>query len=204
MRRIAWGLAALLAAMPAAAQTLIEEWPSIAAPPAPALRDVTLDPATTAVLMLDFMPGNCGRRPRCVASLPRVAPLLAEARRRGALVVHSITANTAVADILPPVAAREGEPWVQAGPNKFLGSQLAEILRERRIRTVVVLGTAAQGAVLHTASHAALTGLEVVLPVDGMSADTAWPEQYVAWHMANAPSIGVRTTLTTAARIAWR
>ena len=173
-------------------------------PAGAALRDVTLDPATTALLMLDFMPANCGRRPRCVASLAHVAPLLAEARARGALVVHSIFANTTVADILPAVAARQGEPWVQAGPNKFLGTRLAEILRERGIRTVVVVGTASNGAVLATAAHAALSGLDVVLPVDGMSAEAPFAEQYVAWHMANGPSVAPRTTLTAAGRIGWR
>jgi len=204
MRRVAAGLVMLLATMPAGAQSIIEEWPSVSAPAAPALRDVTLDPATTALLMLDFMPANCGRRRRCLDSLARVAPLLEAARGRGALVVHSITANTTPGDILPPVAAREGEPWVQAGPNKFLGTRLAEILRERGIRTVVVVGTAAQGAVLNTAAHAALTGLEVVLPLDGISAEDAWPEQYVAWHMANAPGVSPRTRLTTAGRVGWR
>jgi nicotinamidase-related amidase len=201
---VAMALAAGAAMVPARAQTLIEAWPTVALPPAPELRAVTLDPATTALLMLDFMPSNCGRRPRCVASLPRVAELAAAARARGAAVVHSVINNTTPADILPQVAAAPGEPWVLAGPNKFLGSELEAILRGRGIRTVIVVGTAAHGAVLNTAAHAALRGFDVVLPVDGMSADTAWPELYVAWHMANGPSIGPRTTLTETGRIGWR
>ena len=201
---IAVAVAACVFAAPARAQMLVEEWASIAAPPAPALRDVTLDPATTALLMLDFMPSNCGRRPRCVASLPAVAGLLAAARGRGAAVVHSIVNNTTAADILPQVAAAPGEPAVLSGPNKFLGTELEAILRARGIRTVIVVGTAAHGAVLNTAAHAALRGFDVVLPVDGMSADTAWPEQYVAWHMANGPGVGPRTTLTATGRIGWR
>ena len=41
---------------------------SVKAPAAPALKPVTVDPKTTALLMLDFMKQNCGKRPRCVAS----------------------------------------------------------------------------------------------------------------------------------------
>ena len=50
------------------------------APPAPALKPVTVDPKTTALLMLDFMNQNCGKRPRCLASIPAMKKLLADAR----------------------------------------------------------------------------------------------------------------------------
>jgi len=48
---------------------------------------------------------------------------------------------------------------------------LEKILNDKGIKTVVVAGTAAQGAVLNTASQAALRGLRVIVPVDGMSAE---------------------------------
>ena len=64
------------------------------------------------------------------------------------------------------------------------------------IQTVIVVGTAAHGAVLYTASEAALRGFKVIVPVDGISADIPYAEQYVAWHMLNAPRIGAQSTLT--------
>jgi nicotinamidase-related amidase len=75
-------------------------------------------------------------------------------------------------------------------------TDLEKILKDRGIETVIVMGTAAHGAVLFTASGAALRGMRVIVPVDGMSADPAYPEQYTAWHLANAPAVGARTTLT--------
>ena len=57
-----------LAASAASAQTIIDEWATVTAPPAPALKPVTLDPKTTALLMLDFVAPNCTQRPRCMAS----------------------------------------------------------------------------------------------------------------------------------------
>ncbi len=191
------------AVAPAAAQTIVDEWAAVAASPpaAPELRAVTVEPGTTALLMLDFMSQNCGRRPRCLASIPKVRRLLTEARARGVPVVHSVIANTTTADIIPDVAAAPDEPWVRAGPNKFLGTELEAILRARGVRTVIVVGTAAHGAVLNTASHAALLGMAVVVPVDGVSAEAAYPEQYTAWHLANALGVSARTTLTTTDRI---
>jgi nicotinamidase-related amidase len=58
------------------------------------------------------------------------------------------------------------------------------------------MGTAAHGAVLYTASAAALRGLKVIVPVDGMSANTTYPEQYTAWHLVNAPVVSANVTLT--------
>jgi nicotinamidase-related amidase len=48
---------------------------------------------------------------------------------------------------------------------------LEKILNDKGIKTVVVAGTAAQGAVLNTASQAASRGLRVIVPLDGMSAE---------------------------------
>ncbi len=178
------------------ADNIVQEWSRVNTPPPPELKSVTVDPRTTALLMLDFMNQNCGQRPRCVASLPAVQKFLAEARSKGATVVHSIVANTTTANIRSEVAAAPNEPWDQSGPDKFMRTDLEKILKDRGIETVIAMGTAAHGAVLFTASGAALRGMRVIVPVDGMSADPAYPEQYTAWHLANAPAVGARTTLT--------
>ncbi|MBZ0141143.1 MAG: cysteine hydrolase [Pseudorhodoplanes sp.] len=187
--------ASVALAGPARAQSVIDEWAGVQAPPSPPLKPVTVDPKTTALLMLDFMNQNCGRRPRCVASLPAVKKLLAAARASKAPVVYSLIANTTAADVMADVAPATGEPSVLSGPNKFLRTELDRILKDRGVQTVIVVGTAAHGAVLNTASHAAFTGYGVIVPVDGMSADP-YAEQYVAWHLVNAPGVSARTTLT--------
>lgn len=203
VRKAAFALVAAgsLAAGCPHAQTIIEEWPGISAPPPPEVKMVTVQPKTTALLMLDFMNQNCGKRPRCVASVPKVKTLLGKAREQGVTVVYSLIANTTTADVIADVAPREGEPAVQSGPDKFLRTDLERILKDKGIQTVIVIGTAAQGAVLQTGGHAALLGLNVVLPVDGVSAETPYAEQYTAWHFANAPGLANRATITTLDRI---
>ena len=44
--------------------------------------------------------------------------------------------------------------------------------------------------------EAAFRGIKVVIPVDGMSAENTYFEQYTAYHMANAPGVGQQTTIT--------
>ena len=195
-------LLALLAALgavtvaPARAQTIIDEWASIKTPPPPALKPVTVDPKTTALLMLDFMNQNCGKRPACVASIPAVKKLLGEARTAKASVVYSIIANTTTADVIKDVAPEQGEPYVQAGPDKFLRTDLEKILKDKGIDTVIVTGTASNGAVLFTGAGAAMRGLKVIVPVDGMSAAEPYADLTTAYTFATAPSVSAKSTLT--------
>src|SRR6202030_3402961 len=69
----------LVSPVASSAQTIIDEWSSVKAPPAPELRDATIAPKTTALLMLDFVKQNCNEkvRPRCPATLPAAKQLLA-------------------------------------------------------------------------------------------------------------------------------
>jgi nicotinamidase-related amidase len=95
------------------------------------------------------------------------------------------------------VAPLEGEPIVKAPADKFFKTDLEKILNDKGIKTVVLVGTAAQGAVLNTASQAAFRGLQVIVPVDGMSAENTYFEQYTAHHLTTAPGVGQQVTLTS-------
>jgi nicotinamidase-related amidase len=188
----------MLAQPPLAAQNIIDEWMSVKIPPAPELKSVTVNPKVTALLILDFNKQTCNaeRRPRCIASIPKVHKLLTEARAKGVFVVYSLSSGATPADIAKELAPQGGEPVVTSGPDKFLGTDLEKILKEKNVKTVIVVGTAAHGAVLYTASGAALREMQVIVPVDGMSAEGLYPEQYTAWNLANAPRVSAQVTLS--------
>jgi nicotinamidase-related amidase len=189
----------------ARADTIIDDWANVQAPPPPELKPVTVDPKTDALLLLDFNgfdapasgPCNRAQRPLCLASLPKVKAALDAARAHHVLVVYSETPKAKPLDIWPDVAPLDGDPIVRSGPDKFIGTDLADLLAGKGIKRIIVTGTAAEGAVLYTASDAALHGMSVVIPVDGMSSSTLYAEQYVAWHMTHAPGVGPKTVLTT-------
>jgi nicotinamidase-related amidase len=183
---------------PLPAQNIVDEWQTVKAPSAPELKPVTIDFKVTALLMLDFNKQTCNpeRRPRCISSIPSVEKLLKYARDKGVFVVYSLSAGAAPADIAKELAPLGNEPVVASGPDKFLGTDLEKILKEKNIKTVIAVGTAAHGAVLYTASGAALRDMQVIVAVDGISAESLYAEQSAAWILANAPRISANVTLT--------
>jgi nicotinamidase-related amidase len=202
MKRHLIAAAAVLAALVLPAQAdVVDEWASIKAPPAPALKEVKVDPKTTALLMLDFMKQNCGKRPRCIATLPAMKKLLGEARAAKVPVIYSTIANSTIADVMPEVAAQATEPHVQSGPNKFRNTDLEKILKEKGITTVIVTGTAANGAVLQTAVGAIGRGMNVIVPVDGLSSVDAYDDLATVYTFAKAPALSVKATLTRSGMI---
>ncbi|MCW8306113.1 cysteine hydrolase [Acidiphilium sp. PA] len=194
------GAAILGGAPPAArANDLIRNWARITAPPAPLVHKVTLDPKTTALLLLDFVTQTCSNanRPQCVATIPAVRTLLATARANHATIIYSYVLSGTKADINAALKPRPGEASVQSGPDKFLHTNLARILRRNGIKTVIVTGTAAEGAVLATASEAAYRNYTVIVPYNGMSSTHPYAEQYVAWDLLNAPATSQHTIFTS-------
>jgi nicotinamidase-related amidase len=192
------------------AQDIIDDWEKVQVPPPPELKKVTVDPMTTALLVMGFVVDSCNdqRRPRCAATIPHVKKLLVEARAHGVLIMHSVPTNNPSGDfIVKDLAPLPGEPIIPPnGPNKFLpfdlefnrypGFDLESVFKDRGIKTIMTVGTQVQTAVLHTAAEAALRGYKVIVPVDGMSGDSLYPEQYTAWHLTHTQRIMQQVTLT--------
>jgi nicotinamidase-related amidase len=199
------GIAGVLAALtgliiPAAqAESVIDEWATVKAPSPPELKPVTIDAASTALIVMDISTQSCTaeKRPRCVATLPKVQKLIGEARAKGVFVLYTLAGTSKRTDIVKEIAPLEAEQSLSgAGPDKFVGSDLDTILKGKNIKTLITVGTAAEGAVLHTAAGAAFRGYDVVVPVDGMSSTNPYAEQYTAWHLTNAPRLPDHVKLT--------
>ncbi|MGA1790580.1 MAG: cysteine hydrolase family protein [bacterium] len=180
-------------------KTVIELWENIKAPAPVELKAVKIDPKETAFLILDIEELTCNseRRPRCVASVSDIRGFLEKARGKGMAVVYSLTNKGTRETILPEVMPLGDEPIVKSSVDKFFNTELEKILREKGINTVIISGTTAEGAVLHTATGAAMRGFRVIVPIEGMSAGTLYAEQYTAWHLLNAPGTRRSTTLSS-------
>ena len=184
---IAAAIAIPALAIPAWANDITAEWASVKPPPAPELKSVTVDPKTTALLVLDFMKVNCGARPRCIASVPNVKKLIDEARAHNIAVFYTLVGQdpTPAGMVDQSLAPRANDFRIEGsgGADKFIGSNLDQGLKAKGIKTVIVTGTSAQGAVAGTTNGAAQRGYKAVVPVDGMSAEDAFNELYAAWHI---------------------
>ena len=197
--------AVLVYAAPAPAQTIIDEWNSVKAPPAPVLKPVTLDPKTTALLVMDFIKQSCNneKRPRCVASVPKVEKLRADARSKGVMVIATTVPPVPITDTVPALSPNSKEPVMVAWIDKFmLGDKdtgLEKMLKDKGITTLISVGTAAHGAVLFTSIAGALRGFNVIVPVDGISGEgelAAYTEQAVAFILTHAPAASPKITPT--------
>ena len=188
-----------LLASTAGAQSVMDDWKSIPMPPPPQLHPAAVDSASTALVLLDMYATSCStaQRPRCVATLPHVQKLLADARAHHMLVIYSAGPGTADVPKAEPIAQLPSEPTVHGGPDKFMGSDLEKLLADHGIKTVIFVGTSADGAVLYTASHAALLNLKAVVPVDGMSSVNPFSELYTAWHLTNTLGLITRNVVLT-------
>jgi nicotinamidase-related amidase len=179
---------------------VISDWATAVAPPAPPLKEVTVDPATTALLLLDIMKAGCTARPRCVAAVPSIKAVHDAARAHNMVVWYSLVGSNGKAtpdDIMDPaIKPRTGEWYRQGGPDKFMGSTLEPILKEGVIKTVIVCGNSFQGATVGTASGAAQRGYKVIVPVDCSAGEDEYHEQYAAFHLAKGGPTGVTDNVT--------
>jgi nicotinamidase-related amidase len=201
---------ALISAAPSRGQTLIDEWSNIKAPPAPKLESVTLDPKTTSLLVIDIIKQTCNmeRRPRCVASVPKVQKLLTEARAAGAHVIYTLFPSPSpatfpdpkISDVVPELAPKGSEPIVTSFVDKFIlrdqDTGLQKLLKDHGTRTLVPVGIASHNGVLFTSVSAALRGFDVVVPVDGMAGNNAYEDQLAAYTLTSSIVYKVKLTTT--------
>jgi nicotinamidase-related amidase len=165
----------------------------IALPEIPLTDRVALDPATTALVVVDMQhdfvsDGGSLQVPDAAATVPVIADLVRRFRVAGAPIVftqdthrdgdpefaiwpvHAVegTHGWAIVDELHPLP----EDTVLRKPryDAFYGTPLDHLLRQWGVRTLVVCGTVANICVHYTASSAALRWYEVVIPRDAVSA----------------------------------
>jgi nicotinamidase-related amidase len=139
-----------------------------------------------ALLVLDITSVICPPRPTCVASVPKIAALVKKARDAKVPVIYSQTAtagSTYIADIAP----QPGDATVTGRADKFYGTNLDQILKDKAVETAVVVGSAANGAVLYTSFGLGLRGITVVVAQDGISGDPEFTETLTRWQLLNEP-----------------
>jgi nicotinamidase-related amidase len=181
--------------------------PVAAQPTPPALPEptpVALDPATSAYLILDINSAVCPPRPACLASVPAITRLLQRARAAGVFVGYSTTAG---AEVLPDVLPRPDDPVVTSRADKFFDTELDQILKSRGVQTVVLVGSAANGAVLYTSFGAVERGYTVVVAEDGISSGPEFDTYLAEYQVLNQPGFAnptnepLRPTAATLSRV---
>lgn len=195
-----------MAAAPSRAQSVIDEWASVKAPPPPELKKAVIDPKTTALLVLDFRQQACTMetRPRCARAIPHVRKLLTEARAKGMMIVHTTTTRSAPEDIPADLKPAAGEQVLRTSMDKLTGTDLPEVMKAKGIDTLIITGTSGNGAVLNTVGGAVIRGFKVVVPVDTMPSDGPYQEQFAIWQIANGPTVREMSTITRSDMVSFK
>jgi len=172
----------------------------IEVPPVTIEPRVEVQPARTALIVVDMQNDFVDARGSlCVgaaqATVPAIARLRDFARAHGLLVVYTqdwhrpddpefalwgphAVAGTWGAEIVPDLTPGPDDLVVRkVRYDAFYGTSLDHELRHRCIGTVIVTGTVSNICVLHTAGSAALRWLEIIVPVDAVSALTEFDQQ---------------------------
>jgi hypothetical protein len=153
---------------------------SSTAPSLPSPASVTVDPRTTAVLVLDYV--FCYRMAGCNATFPAIQALLANARSAGAPVIYTRTP-------VPKEIANSSADTVitnDIGPDKYFNTSLASILQSKGVKTLVIVGIAANGALLYTAQESCVRHFTVVIAADTLTG-SVYVQSYVPYQLLNGP-----------------
>jgi nicotinamidase-related amidase len=151
----------------------------------PALPDpvrVTLNPATTALLVLDYVEEICHSQPKCRSQmLPAMTPFMARVRQANMTVAYG-TREQNMSKWLPEVAPAPGDiKIVNTAQDRFYNTDLDKALKAKGITTIIMVGWKVSGSLAYSSVGATLRDYTVVIPVDTTAAATDY-EQVIGFY----------------------
>jgi nicotinamidase-related amidase len=167
---------------------------------------VTLNAATTALLIFDIVDPICARQPNCTGKMvPAVSSLLARARKAGITVAYGTRAPT-MSKWLPEVLPAPGDIKIESqAQDRFYNTDLDKQLRAKGITTLILVGWKVSGSVTYTSVGATLRGYTVVVPMDASLDATDFEiaiglYQILHQHSSNAANEPLKDKATTLSR----
>jgi nicotinamidase-related amidase len=162
-------------------------------PNRPEPKPLTLDPKTTAILVLDMNARCDDPKQVCSKIAPALGEFLERARAAAVPIVYTVSAavkGKPLGEVAMPLKRRDGEPVIYPdGFDKFVGGELQEWLRSKGAKTLVITGSSTNAAVLYTATTAArMHRYQVVIPVDGVNANSQYEHEYSLHQLTVLPS----------------
>ena len=179
------GLALALLSAAAEAQPPNRPSPKMITLQMPATPDpahVTLDPKTTALIVLDYVEDICNNQVSCKTKmLPAMTPFMEKVRRAGLTVAYGTRAQNQT-KWLKEVAPAPGDIRItNTAQDRFYNTDLDKELKAKGITTIIMAGWKVSGSLAYTSVGATLRGYTVVIPVDTTAAATDY-EQVIGFY----------------------
>ena len=148
---------------------------------------VTLDPRTTALIVLDFVEGICNPQPTCTGQmLPAMTPFLERVRKVGLVVAYG-TRERNKTHWLKEVAPAPGDiQIISTAQDRFYNTDLDKVLKAKGIKTLIMVGWKISGSVTYTSVGAMVRGYTVVIPMDTTSAGSGYETTIGFYNVLNS------------------
>ncbi len=132
---------------------------------------VSLDPKTTALIVLDYVEDICAAQPSCKTKmLPAMTPFMERVRKAGMVVAYGTRAPN-MAHWLKEVAPTASDiKIINVAQDRFYNTDLDKQLKAKGITTLILVGWKISGSVTYTSVGAMARDYTVVIPVDTTSA----------------------------------
>jgi nicotinamidase-related amidase len=156
-------------------------------PATPEPARVTLDPKTTALIVLDFVEDICNRQPSCTGQmLPAMTPFLERVRKAGLVVAYG-TREHNMTHWLKEVAPAAGDiKIISTVQDRFYNTDLDKILKAKGIKTLILVGWKTSGSVTYTSVGAMAHEYTVVVPMDTTSAASGYEKTIGFFNVLNS------------------
>jgi nicotinamidase-related amidase len=187
------GLVLTLCGGAAQAQSTGTPLQTLQMPAMPEPARVTLNPKTTALLVLDYVEDICATQPRCKSQmLPAMTPFMERVRKAGLVVAYG-TRQQNMTHWLPQVAPAEGDiKIVNTAQDRFYNTDLDKALKAKGITTIIMVGWKVSGSVTYTSVGATVRDYTVVIPVDTTTAATDYETAIGFYNILNSGNANLK------------
>ncbi len=156
-------------------------------PATPEPARVTLDPKTTALIVLDYVEDICAAQPTCKGQmLPAMIPFLERVRKAGLVIAYG-TREQNMTHWLKEVAPQPGDIKItNTAQDRFYNTDLDKLLKAKGIKTLIMVGWKISGSVTYTSVAAIAREYTVVIPMDTTSAGSPYETTIGFYNVLNS------------------
>ena len=182
------GLAlALCAGVAQSAQAPAGKMMTLQMPATPEPARVTLDPKTTALVVLDYVEDICNSQPSCKGKmLPAVTPFMEKVRKTGMTVAYGTRAQNMTKWLKEVAPAANDIKVINTAQDRFYGTDLDKQLKAKGIKTLIMVGWKISGSITYTSVGAMAHDYTVVIPMDTTSAGSDYETTIGFYNVLNS------------------
>ena len=160
---------------------------SLQMPATPEPARVTLDPKTTALMVLDYVEDICNNQPSCKAKmLPAMTPFMEKVRKAGLTVAYGTRAQNMTKWLKEVAPGANDIKVINTAQDRFYGTDLDKQLKAKGIKTLIMVGWKISGSITYTSVGAMAHDYTVVIPVDTTSAGSDYETTIGFYNVLNS------------------